>query len=55
MAPGLTDANVIEMDFDISKENIQPLRGGRNASQLEVALQAQNNHEFQRELLQQKE
>ncbi|KRT78135.1 hypothetical protein AMK59_7234, partial [Oryctes borbonicus] len=43
------------MDFDLSKENIQPLRGGRNASQLVIALQAQNNHEFQRELFQQKE
>lgn len=43
------------MDFDLSKENIQPLRGGRNASQLVIALQAQNNNEYQRELLQQKE
>ncbi|GJQ82791.1 Bub1 [Trypoxylus dichotomus] len=44
-----------EMDFDLSKENIQPLRGGRNASQLVIALQAQNNQDYQRELLQQKE
>lgn len=43
------------MDFDLSKENIQPLRGGRNISQLEVALQAQSNEEYQRELMQQKE
>ncbi|EFA04692.2 mitotic checkpoint serine/threonine-protein kinase BUB1 beta [Tribolium castaneum] len=41
------------MDFDISKENIQPLRGGRNASQLGVALQAQTDMDHQRELLQQ--
>lgn len=43
------------MDFDPSKENIQPLRGGRNANQLEVALNAQSSEDFQRELLQQKE
>lgn len=42
------------MDFDLSKENIQPLRGGRNVSQLGVALQAQNDMEVQRDLLQQK-
>ncbi|XP_044268700.1 mitotic checkpoint serine/threonine-protein kinase BUB1 beta-like isoform X2 [Tribolium madens] len=41
------------MDFDISKENIQPLRGGRNASQLGVALQAQTDMDHHRELLQQ--
>ncbi|KAB0797214.1 hypothetical protein PPYR_08208 [Photinus pyralis] len=43
------------MEFDLSKENIQPLRGGRNASRLGVALQAQGNEEFQRELISQKE
>lgn len=43
------------MEFDFSKENIQPLRGGRNASRLEVALQAQNSEEYQRELILQKE
>nr|XP_023012037.1 mitotic checkpoint serine/threonine-protein kinase BUB1 beta [Leptinotarsa decemlineata] len=43
------------MDFDLSKENIQPLRGGRNVHQLGMALQAQTNREFQLELLQQKE
>lgn len=43
------------MDFDLSKENIQPLRGGRNISQLGVALQAQNNEEFQNELQHQRE
>ncbi|XP_025830575.1 probable inactive serine/threonine-protein kinase bub1 isoform X4 [Agrilus planipennis] len=43
------------MDFDLSKENIQPLRGGRNVTQLEVALQAQFNEDYQREILQQKE
>ncbi|RZC42274.1 mitotic checkpoint serine/threonine-protein kinase BUB1 beta [Asbolus verrucosus] len=42
------------MDFDFSKENIQPLRGGRNVSQLGIALQAQTDMEYQRELLQQK-
>ncbi|KAF5286805.1 hypothetical protein FQR65_LT12426 [Abscondita terminalis] len=43
------------MEFDFSKENIQPLRGGRNASRLEVALQAQSSEEYQRELMLQKE
>lgn len=43
------------MDFDLSKENIQPLRGGRNVTHLEVALQAQSDSELQKELLQQKE
>uniref|UniRef100_V5GRK0 Mitotic checkpoint serine/threonine-protein kinase n=1 Tax=Anoplophora glabripennis TaxID=217634 RepID=V5GRK0_ANOGL len=43
------------MDFDLSKENIQPLRGGRNVQQLGMALQAQSNREYQLELLQQKE
>lgn len=43
------------MDFDLSKENIQPLRGGRNVQQLGMALQAQTNRELQQELLQQQE
>ncbi|XP_060527401.1 mitotic checkpoint serine/threonine-protein kinase BUB1-like [Cylas formicarius] len=43
------------MDFDSSKENIQPLRGGRNVHQLEVALQAQTDHESQMQLARQKE
>ncbi|XP_030753642.1 mitotic checkpoint serine/threonine-protein kinase BUB1 beta-like [Sitophilus oryzae] len=43
------------MEFDYSKENIQPLRRGRNAQQLEMALQAQTNQEYQMQLLQQKE
>lgn len=43
------------MDFDLSKENIQPLRGGRNVQQLGMALQAQTNRELQHELMQQKE
>jgi checkpoint serine/threonine-protein kinase len=42
------------MDFDLSKENIQPLRGGRNVSQLGVALQAQSDMDHQRELMQQR-
>lgn len=43
------------MDFDLSKENIQPLRGGRNVQQLGMAIQAQTNRELQVELMQQKE
>lgn len=43
------------MDFDLSKENIQPLRGGRNVQQLGMAIQAQTNRELQFELMQQKE
>lgn len=43
------------MDFDLSKENIQPLRRGRNVQQLEMALQAQTNPEYQMQLLHQKE
>lgn len=29
------------MDFDTAKENIQPLRGGRRADRLELALDAE--------------
>lgn len=43
------------MDFDLSKENIQPLRKGRNVHQLEIALQAQTDPEIQQQLQQQKE
>lgn len=43
------------MDFDLSKENIQPLRNGRNVAQLGVALQAQTNEDYQRQLMQQKQ
>ena len=43
------------MNFDLSKENIQPLRGGRNVSLLGMALQAHNNEEFHRELISQKQ
>ncbi|CAH1967134.1 unnamed protein product [Acanthoscelides obtectus] len=43
------------MDFDLSKENIQPLRGGRNVQQLGMALQAQTSREYQAELLHQQQ
>lgn len=43
------------MDFDRSKENIQPLRGGRNVAQLGMALQAQSSEELRGQLNQQKE
>ncbi|KAM3967265.1 bub1 kinase [Aphomia sociella] len=43
------------MDIDVSKENIQPLRGGRNFVQLGTALQAQSDVEAQRQLQLQKE
>lgn len=43
------------MDIDISKENIQPLRGGRNLAQLGTALQAQSDVDAQRQLQLQKE
>ncbi|CAG9858282.1 unnamed protein product [Phyllotreta striolata] len=41
------------MDFELSKENILPLAGGRNAQQLTMALQAQSNKDVQLELLHQ--
>lgn len=44
-----------KMDIDISKENIQPLRGGRNLVQLGTALQAQSDVEAQKQLQLQKE
>lgn len=43
------------MDFDVTKENIQPLRGGRNVQQLGMALQAQTNRDLQQQLLHQRE
>ncbi|XP_023933818.2 uncharacterized protein LOC112042867 [Bicyclus anynana] len=43
------------MDIDVSKENIQPLRGGRNLVQLGTALQAQSDVDAQRQLQLQKE
>lgn len=43
------------MDIDVSKENIQPLRGGRNLVQLGTALQAQSDADAQRQLQLQKE
>lgn len=43
------------MDFDSSKENIQPLRGGRNPLQLSFALNAQGTEDANRELVHQKE
>lgn len=42
------------MNFDGAKENIQPLAAGRNIEQLEVALNAESNPEYQQELLQQR-
>ncbi|CAH0725175.1 unnamed protein product, partial [Brenthis ino] len=43
------------MDIDVSKENIQPVRGGRNFVQLGTALQAQSDVDAQRQLQLQKE
>ncbi|KAL3282790.1 hypothetical protein HHI36_005955 [Cryptolaemus montrouzieri] len=43
------------MDIDLSKENIQPLRGGRNVSQLGLALQAESSIDMRRELQHQRE
>ncbi|CAH2105563.1 unnamed protein product [Euphydryas editha] len=43
------------MDIEVSKENIQPLRGGRNLVQLGTALQAQSDVEAQKKLQLQKE
>ncbi|CAG9795081.1 unnamed protein product [Diatraea saccharalis] len=43
------------MDIDVSKENIQPLRGGRNLVQLGAALQAQSDFDAQKQLQLQKE
>ncbi|XP_044751997.1 mitotic checkpoint serine/threonine-protein kinase BUB1 beta-like isoform X2 [Coccinella septempunctata] len=43
------------MDFELTKENIQPLRGGRNPVQLGLALQAETNPEIRRELQLQRE
>lgn len=43
------------MDFELTKENIQPLRGGRNPIQLALAIQAETNPEIRRELQLQRE
>lgn len=42
------------MDFDTVKENIQPLRQGRNAERLGIALSAESQEELQKELIQQR-
>ncbi|XP_037039331.1 uncharacterized protein LOC119076591 isoform X2 [Bradysia coprophila] len=42
------------MNFAGAKENIQPLLAGRNVEQLEVALNAESQHECQEELLEQR-
>lgn len=42
------------MDFEKSKENIQPLKGGRNVLQLTTALQAQSDGDAQKQLILQK-
>lgn len=42
------------MDFDASKENIQPLRGGRKAELLREALNAESHLELQKELAEQR-
>lgn len=39
------------MDIDGSKENIQPLAGGRNISVLQIALNAENSRNTQDELV----
>ncbi|KAG4078290.1 hypothetical protein HA402_013000 [Bradysia odoriphaga] len=44
----------VAMNFADAKENIQPLLAGRNVEQLEVALNAESQHECQEELLQQR-
>lgn len=43
-----------EVNFDTVKENIQPLRQGRNAERLGIALNAENQEAIQNELLQQR-
>lgn len=42
------------MDLDNAKENIQPLATGRNIERLEVALNAESQHEIQEALHQQR-
>lgn len=41
-------------DFDVAKENIQPLASGRNAEHLETALAAENDQETHERLMQQR-
>ena len=38
------------MDFDTAKENIQPLKGGRNIERLGIALTALERKELQENL-----
>lgn len=38
------------MDFDTAKENIQPLKGGRNAERLGLALTAADQKDFREAL-----
>lgn len=38
------------MDFDVAKENIQPLKGGRNVERLGLALTAAEQKELRDEL-----
>lgn len=42
------------MDFDIVKENIQPLRQGRIAERLGIALSVESKEILQKELIQQR-
>lgn len=42
------------MDFDIAKENIQPLASGRNVEHLETALIAESDQEIQQKLREQR-
>ena len=42
------------MDIETSKENIQPLKGGRNVERLGAALNAENQQNLQKELAEQR-
>jgi len=42
------------MDFETAKENIQPLPRGRNIKALEMAINAEQSHAIQSELMQQR-
>lgn len=42
------------MDFDTAKENIQPLRQGRNVARLGIALSAESHELLQKELIEQR-
>lgn len=41
--------SIFKMDFDTAKENIQPLRQGRRADRLEMALGEQNKESLEAE------